>query len=314
VPNSESKYIIQLIDLDEEISINLNKDFNDIASEDYYRSSMVILGQEGAVFSQGYTIEISGTIPVNAGVSSSSALVVAWLRFLIEAQEAQWNVSDAQIGEWAYRSEVQFFKQPGGLMDQYTIAQGGMIYIDTQKGEVTPLSTNLGTLILAESGLAKKTLSVLQNARDFAQRAIEEVKIQYSEFDLHKAQEVDYNNYESFVSNPYKPYWYASIHNHLITQKAKKQLLQLEPDLIQLGSLMNAHQKILQECIQNTPEPIINQMNAALQAGALGAKIIGSGGGGAMVAIAEEHTKENIIQAFKTAGAHDAYEVKLAIH
>jgi galactokinase len=55
-------------------------------------------------------------------------------------------------------------------------------------------------------------------------------------------------------------------------------------------------------------------MNAALQAGALGAKIIGSGGGGAMVAIAEEHTKENIIQAFKTAGAHDAYEVKLAIH
>ena len=40
----------------------------------------------------------------------------------------------------------------------------------------------------------------------------------------------------------------------------------------------------------------------------------GSGGGGAMVAIAEEHTKENIIQAFKTAGAHDAYEVKLAIH
>jgi Rieske Fe-S protein len=60
--------------------------------------------------------------------------------------------------------------------------------------------------------------------------------------------------------------------------------------------------------------PMINQMNAALQAGALGAKIIGSGGGGAMVAIAEEHTKENIIQAFKTVGAHDAYEVKLAIH
>ena len=47
---------------------------------------MVILGQEGAEFSQGYTIEISGTIPVNAGVSSSSALVVAWLRFLIRIQ------------------------------------------------------------------------------------------------------------------------------------------------------------------------------------------------------------------------------------
>jgi galactokinase len=53
---------------------------------------MAVLTKEGAVFTQGYTIEISGTIPVNAGVSSSSALVVAWLRFLIQAQE--------QLGRW----------------------------------------------------------------------------------------------------------------------------------------------------------------------------------------------------------------------
>ena len=78
---------------------------------------MEVLTKEGAVFTQGYTIEISGTIPVNAGVSSSSALVVAWLRFLIQAQEATWEVADSQIGEWAYQSEVIFFNQPGGLMD-----------------------------------------------------------------------------------------------------------------------------------------------------------------------------------------------------
>lgn len=69
---------------------------------------MEILRLQGATFKQGYTIEISGTIPVNAGVSSSSALVVAWLRFLIEAQEVNRTVTDAQIGRWAYEAEVLF--------------------------------------------------------------------------------------------------------------------------------------------------------------------------------------------------------------
>ena len=273
---------------------------------------MEILRLQGATFKQGYTIEISGTIPVNAGVSSSSALVVAWLRFLIEAQEVNRTVTDAQIGRWAYEAEVLFFKQPGGLMDQYTIAQGGMLYIDTQKGETTPLSSKIGTLLLAESGLAKQTLEVLQNARHYAQNAIDEVSRQYPDFDLQKAKEEDYSNYLHCVSDLYKPNWYATINNYLITLNAKKELLNSNPNIEKIGSLMNAHQKILQECIQNTPEPMRIQMQAALDAGALGAKIIGSGGGGCMVALATEETKADIIQAFKSAGAKDAYQVQLA--
>ena len=272
---------------------------------------MAVLTQEGALFSQGYDIEISGTIPVNAGVSSSSALVVAWLRFLIQAQDASWEVTDAQIGAWAYQAEVVFFNQPGGLMDQYTIAQGGMIYIDTLKGETTALTPKMGTLILAESGIAKQTLTVLQNARNYAQNAIEEVKQQHSDFDIHKANEEDYEKYLPLISSLYRPYWYAAIHNHSITQKAKQALLEPHPDLEVLGHLMNAHQKILAQCIQNTPESMIFQMEAAKQAGAFGAKIIGSGGGGCMVAVTNEKSKNTVIQAFKEAGAQNAYEVKL---
>ena len=83
--NDQSKYVIQLLDLDKVIEINLTQYLKNIQPEDYYRSSMAVLTQQGAQFSQGYTIQISGTIPLNAGVSSSSALVVAWLRFLIWA-------------------------------------------------------------------------------------------------------------------------------------------------------------------------------------------------------------------------------------
>ncbi|MEO0900541.1 MAG: hypothetical protein AAFY00_00480, partial [Bacteroidota bacterium] len=69
--------------------------------------------------------------------------------------------------------------------------------------------------------------------------------------------------------------------------------------------------KILQNQIQNTPEPMIGMMDAARKAGAFGAKIIGSGGGGCMVALVTNETKENVIEAFLSQGAKDAYEVKL---
>ena len=100
----------------------------------------------------------------------------------------------------------------------------------------------------------------------------------------------------------------------MITQEAKQILLEPNPDFEVLGQLMDAHQKILQECIQNTPEAMIVQMSAAKDAGALGTKIIGSGGGGCMVALAKENTKEEVIQAFKEAGASNAYEVQLSSH
>ncbi|MEL0318666.1 MAG: GHMP kinase, partial [Flavobacteriaceae bacterium] len=126
-----------------------------------------------------------------------------------------------------------------------------------------------------------------------------------------QADEETYSTYLNLISDRYKPYWYASIYNHIITQKAKLELSQSQPVVAKIGRLMNQHQKILEECIQNTPEGMQIQMNAARNAGALGAKIIGSGGGGCMVALATDESKKAIIQAFLSAGAQKAYEVKL---
>lgn len=275
---------------------------------------MEVLNQNGAKFSQGYTIEISGNIPVNAGVSSSSALVVAWLRFLVKVQDSKWMVTDTQIGKWAYEAEVLYFNQPGGLMDQYTIAQGGMLYIDTLMGETTRLTPEMGTLILAESGIAKQTLTVLRNARNYAQKAIGEVKHHDPQFDIQKADENDYEKLLPQVSTIYKPYWYAAIYNRLITHKAKELLTHVSPDIEELGVLMNNHQKILQDCVQNTPPQMTEQMEAARKAGAFGAKIIGSGGGGCMVALTKKELKSSVIRAFKDAGSPKAYEVEITSH
>ena len=314
VPNTSENFRINLPDIESFIEISLEDKLTAIKRNDYFRSAMAVLKKNELTLTCGFDVTISGNIPVNAGLSSSSALVVGWIRFLIAAAENFKTVSDSQIGKWAYESEVLFFNQPGGLMDQYTIALGGLIYIDTKSGDCTALNSNLGTLIVAESGLAKKTLTVLKNASVYAQKAIQAVIEQHTDFDIHTSTIEDYEKYFDSVPEKYQPYWYAAIHNYALTLKAKKMLLESQPDAILLGQWMLEHQDILQHQIQNTPKAMIQMIDAAVTAGALGAKVIGSGGGGCIVAMATPVTKTAVINALLSAGAAAAYEVQLTHH
>jgi galactokinase len=311
-PSKENSFFIQLIDIDKVKTIDLNKKYDKIDNGDYFLSVLEVLKKAGFLFNQGYKIKLSGDIPINAGISSSSALVVAWIRFLLEIQDQKKEINDVQIGKWAYESESSFFNQPGGIMDQYTIAQKGLLYINTQTTRTERLNPNIGCLVIAESGLAKRTLGVLQKARSYSQSAIAAVLDKVPQFEIHSANESEYEEYLHFVPEIYRDHWYAAIFNHLLTQKARKLLISGSLDIEQLGNYMNAHQKILQQRIQNTPEIMQKQMQAACNAGALGAKIIGSGGGGCMVAMVTENTKEKVIQAFLNKGAKTAYEISLS--
>ncbi|WP_318344217.1 GHMP family kinase ATP-binding protein [Flagellimonas baculiformis] len=310
-PNTEEKFILKLLDLGEEAFIALDDDLKNVRPGDFFRSAMAVLKQEGFCYQQGYTIEISGNIPVNAGLSSSSALLVAWIRFLATINGKLDETSDFQIGRWAYEAEVVFFDSPGGLMDQYTIAQRGLLYIDTESGKSERLVGNMGQLLVAESGLAKKTLEVLKNARVFAQNAVEAVKRNHPAFVLKDSVLDDYQKYLESVPHEFRDHWYAAIHNYHITLEAKKELQKSNTDVQKLGSLMNDHQQILQDQIQNTPKEMVQMMEAAKRAGAIGAKTIGSGGGGCMVAMVTGDVKEAVRKAFLDAGAKAVYEVEI---
>ncbi len=309
-PILENEFQINLIDLKTSKSIKFDDTLRSVEQDDYFRSGMSVLKKEGFQYTKGYEINISGNIPLNAGLSSSSALVVAWVRFLIAIQDGM-QVSDEKIGEWAYEAEVEFFDQPGGLMDQYTIAQKGLLYINTKTGLSTRLSNSLGSLVVAESGIEKKTRKVLRNGRLFQEKAIAEVKVSHPKFDILTSEIADYKRYLGVVSEKYRKHWYAAIHNYSITKRAKQLLLSEDIDVMALGDLMREHQNILQNCIQNTPFKMTIMMNAAIGAGALGAKTIGSGGGGCMVAMVTAESKKNVIDAFLTHGAKTAYEVEL---
>lgn len=74
---------------------------------------------------------------------------------------------------------------------------------------------------------------------------------------------------------------------------------------------MNKHQYILDKYIKNTPKKMANMISEAIKFGALGAKIVGSGGGGCIVAMVEKKNVSNVIESFFKNGAVNAYEVKL---
>ena len=311
IPNTSNNFVIKLLDLKETIRITIADACENVKNGDYFRSCIAILREKDFVFERGYDIKISGNIPVNAGLSSSSALVVAWIRFLVEIQQKPISVTDKEIGHLAYKAEVEYFGQPGGLMDQYTIAQGGMLFINTSTGNSSPLNAELGTLIIAESGIAKQTIEVLNDARVYANKAIALVKKRNPNFELSSATLDDYKKYLTVVTDEFKNHWYAAIHNFNITKKAKLELQKETPDITFLGNLMNQHQQILQEKIKNTPKKMIEMMDAARNSGAYGTKIIGSGGGGCILALTDAYSKNKVVKAFIDSGAIDSYEVSL---
>jgi len=311
VPTDSSFFEINLLNFKKSLNVHFQNNPNTILSGDYFRSGLFVLSKEGIIPNKGYKIDISGDLPISAGLSSSSSLVVGWIRFLVQAFAKDKSITDLQIAKWAVLAEVEFFNSPGGIMDQYTIAIGGLLAIDTINETYENLKGNLGTLLIIDSGIPKNTLGVLKKTRTNAQKALSIVQKFDDKFTLIDAKETDYKKYKDSLPNELRPYWKATILNYMITKRARKILKKNNSSIKELSELMNSHQELLAKEVKNTPLEITNQINQGIKAGAYGSKIVGSGGGGCMVAMVNPIDVFEIKNAFLKAGAKDVFEVTL---
>ncbi|GAB1309478.1 galactokinase [Urechidicola sp. KH5] len=278
---------------------------------DYFSSALVVLSRYNYVPNTGYDITLYGDIPVNAGLSSSSAVLVAWIAFLLEAFGCSENVSPEFIAKIAYTAEVLEFNAPGGLMDQYAISLGSCVHLNAVTGKHTFLNDDIHTLVVGASGVPKETLGVLGQLGTMAKTSIAQIQSKHPNFDIKKATLEDYEKFEPLLEEELKPIFYAAIKNHLITQEAFKLMQQGSIDVNRIGELIDAHHFELKEHLGITV-PIIDAMiDGAKNAGALGAKIVGSGGGGCIVALCKPMNTDAVIKAIKAAGAADAYAIKI---
>jgi mevalonate kinase len=103
-----------------------------------------------------------------------------------------------------------------------------------------------------------------------------------------------------------------------VVLEARKELERTDPSLERIGELMNLNQLYLSKNLRVSgdcpisPSKLDQLTRSALDAGALGAKVSGSGGGGCIVALTENEEKRiEVAEAIEKAGGK-AYSTKIA--
>jgi len=154
-------FAIDLPDIGEKETFSFAGEIPYEKKRDYLKSAVNIHRRAGLPMT-GWDCEVRGTIPINAGTSSSSAMVVAWNKFLLEAAGDARANDPRELAELGFLTEVAEFKEPGGKMDHYASALGGIVWIrfdDPMK--LDQLENPLGTFVLANSLQKKDTTGTL---------------------------------------------------------------------------------------------------------------------------------------------------------
>lgn len=312
VENKTREFKLEMVDINELRVIDINEVFPVLEPRDYFASSLRVLRRYGCVPNVGYDITITGNIPINSGTSSSSALLMAWINFLIDAFGVNEEVTPEFISKIGYLSEVVEHGEPGGMMDHYSIGVGNVVYINTGNPfSVTVIGKKLDGLVTGVSGVPKETIGLIGELKGNALLAIEIVRSNCKNFDLNYTEIEDLTKYCKFLPDRLIPYFEAAIKNHHYTKMALIEFQKPSLDLKKIGELMNGHHAVLRDLLKITVPRIDAMIDAALKAGAYGAKIVGSGGGGSIVAIAEPGNESQVIKAMLAAGAVAAYDVKV---
>lgn len=269
---------------------------------DYFKSAVNVLRNHGYTIDNGLSGSVHGNIPINSGTSSSSALVVTWVATLLSANG--YDFDPQKVADYAVEAEVLEFGEAGGIMDQYSTALGDLIYLETKTKVFEKLPVIEGSFVLGDSGLSKATQDVLLNNKNRILEAVASVK------KLNPAFELAIDDYDDQwdLSEDEHIVLRGTMRNRDITKEAKQMLID-SFDAQHFGKLLSEEHGILNEVYGLSPDKINNMLSAALDAGAYGGKINGSGGGGCMFVYAPERTVE-VVKAIESQGGK-AYIIEI---
>ncbi len=273
-----------------------------VRERDYFRSAINVLLREGFTFSAGIEGEVRGTIPINSGTSSSSALLVTWLNVLTQLADNPRPLTSMKLAELAYAAEVLEFGEPGGMMDHYATAVGNVIYLESQPViRLEQLRPALGTFVLGDSGEAKDTVGILGRTKYALSSILARLNTVNTGFTLYHSGPADIAEFKDILSKADYQLLNGQLINRDILREALTVLRAESLDHQKLGQLLTDHHTILRDALRISTPRIDRMLDAALNAGALGGKINGSGGGGCMFAYAPENP-ERIAEAIEQAG------------
>jgi len=225
---------------------------------------------------QKLEITFAGDLFAASGVGASAAQCTSLARALND--EFNLNLDDEKINEAAYEGEKAYHGTPSGI-DNTASTYGGLIwFVKNLVGGKNTMdllqSPNKIPLVIANSGITASTTEVVADVR----------RLKEENPDIFERIFKDYKK---------------------LAEKAKNALL--KGDISTIGDLMNQNHKLLQE-ITVSGEINDKLVKIALENGAIGAKMTGTGRGGLTISITEnEVIQEKVVKAVEKEG-YDAWK------
>jgi galactokinase len=225
--------------------------------------------------------------------------------------DQQTTLDQETCARFSYEAEVVEFKEPGGMMDQYSTALGGIIAIDFFPSlKIETLHVPLKSFVLGDSGQPKDTKRILARIKDRVVRISTTLAERHPGFSLQRAYIEEMDRYSSHLTMEERELTRGTLRNRDITREARTLLKKAPLNHTKVGNLLNEHHAILRDVLGISTPKIDAMLDAALSAGAVGGKINGSGGGGCMFAYAPEDPSR-VAAAIESAGGK-AYIVETA--
>ena len=294
---------INLPDIEDTEEFSVEKELEYTKKRDYLKSSINLLKRKSVNLPAGWDCLIQGTIPINAGSASSSALVVAWIKFLLEtAKDERAKMAD-EIAELGFLAEVAEFREPGGKMDHYASSLGGVISIDFgEKLKVRKLKNPLKEFVLADSLQKKDTTGMLGYIKNHVLQGVADLRKKRKGFSLKSfpIQEVE-DDIEK-LSPDARRLLKGTLLTRDLAAEGKALFGSDVFDHARFGDLLTSQHEVLRNYLRISTPKIEQMIETALKAGALGAKTNGSGGGGCIFTYACDKA-ESIAEALEKTGA-----------
>ena len=249
--------------------------YNDLKPE--HGSELVVTVVKSLDYQDGANLMLNSEVSPGSGLGASSSLTVNLIKTLSTLKKEK--MCNEEIAEIAYdigRNKLNWFI---GKQDEYVSAFGGFNFIKFKKDKVTvnKISINKNSLLELQKNLLVFSIGLGKNRSKILQ---DQIKL------------ITENNQETLNAL------------HYVKELSEKMYSSLsQSDITKFGELLNNGWKSKKKFAKNITNEYVDQLyNLGMEAGALGGKLTGAGGGGHLLFYCEPSKQKNLIEKMQGQG------------